>query len=264
LDRIGVKHGGKAADFGCGTGSTLPWFARQVGPGGNVVGIDASASQLSIAERRCSALDLTNVTLVEADVYSTGLPRDAFDLVHCRLLLCHLQRPEDAIREMAAVTKPGGTVVCFDIDMHELCTIPRTAPYERLREIYLRRRQMDGLDDDLASRLPAVIAAAGLRDLEMTYIQPVTFRGEEKRFWEYTFAESAERTLAKGLLGNGARGAPRRHSCRRTRRQNRRCPGPYPGLLGKEAGTMNIDAASPERMCVDRYHVDPGFGGLPS
>jgi ubiquinone/menaquinone biosynthesis C-methylase UbiE len=169
-------------------------------PGFRVVGLDASASQLAIAEQRCTALGLTNVTFVEADVYSTGLPRNTFDVVHCRLLLCHLQRPEAAIREMADITRPGGTVVCCDIDMHELYTLPRTAPFERLREIYLRRRHMDGLDNHLASRLPALLSAAGLRDLEMAFIQPVAFRGEEKRLWEYTFAESAERTLEKGLV----------------------------------------------------------------
>jgi hypothetical protein len=34
----------------------------------------------------------------------------------------------------------------------------------------------------------------------MSFIHPVYIRGEQKRLWELTFAESAARTLEKGLI----------------------------------------------------------------
>ena len=200
LATIGISQGDNVADFGCGTGATIPWFAKQVGPTGEVLGLDASAAQLAIAKQNCIDAGLSNVRFVESDVYATGLPRDTFDAVHCRLLLCHLQRPVDAIQEMADVVRPGGVVVCFDLDLDGLFTMPQTDCYDQLRELYIERRQQDGLDKTLSAKLPSLMIAAGLAAPEMAFIHPVYLRGEKKRLWEFTFAESAERTLAKKLI----------------------------------------------------------------
>jgi SAM-dependent methyltransferase len=201
LETMGIRQGDYVADFGCGTGTSIPWFAKQVGSSGEVLGLDANAAQLAIARQNCIDAGLTNVRFVEADVYTTGLPRNSFDVVHCRLLLCHLQRPGDAIQEMADIARPGGVVVCFDIDLEGLFTMPQTDGYDRLRELYLERRRLDGLDNALGSKLPTLLSAAGLAEPEMAFIHPVYLRGEKKRLWEFTFEESAERTLEKKLIG---------------------------------------------------------------
>jgi SAM-dependent methyltransferase len=201
LETFGISQGDRVADFGCGTGATIPWFAEKVGSSGEILGLDASTAQLAVARQNCINAGLTNVRLVEADVYTTGLPRNSFDVVHCRLLLCHLQRPFDAIQEMADVTRPGGVVVCFELDLGGLFTMPQTECYNRLRELYLERRRLDGLDNALGSKLPTLLSVAGLIDPEMAFIHPVYLRGEKKRLWEFTFGESATRTLEKKLIG---------------------------------------------------------------
>jgi ubiquinone/menaquinone biosynthesis C-methylase UbiE len=200
LSSIGVHSGQQVVDFGCGTGSTIPWLARKVGPDGTVLGLDASADQLAIAQQFCTDAGIVNAKFHLADVYETGLPRNTFDLAHCRLLLCHLQHPQTAIQEMADTVKPGGKVVCFDIDLEQLFSIPNTEAYAQLRDLYLERRKLDGLDNTLTSKVPYYLCAAGLVDVEMSFIHPVYFRGEQKRLWELTFAESAARTLEKGLI----------------------------------------------------------------
>jgi SAM-dependent methyltransferase len=200
LSAIGVQAGQYVVDFGCGTGSTIPWLARQVGPGGTVLGLDASADQLAVARQFCADAGIVNVRFLQADVYATGLPHNTFDLAHCRLLLCHLQRPQDAIQEMADTVKPGGRMVCFDIDLEQLFTIPQTDSYARLRDLYIKRRSLDGLDRKLCSKLPNYLCAAGLVGPEMAFIHPVYFRGSQKRLWEMTFAESSARTLESGLI----------------------------------------------------------------
>ncbi len=200
LARIGIPEGGRVVDFGCGTGATLPWFSHKVGAGGEVVGHDASKEQLGVAQQKCTDLGLTNVGFVEASAYKSGLLHNSFDIAHCRLLLCHLQQPLEALREMAALVRPGGAVICFDLDLKGLHSIPHTPCYEILREIYLERRKSDGLDNELNLHLPGMMQEVGLVDVEMALIHPIYFRGEEKRLWEYTFAESRARTLEKKLL----------------------------------------------------------------
>ena len=201
LGRVGVQSGYRVVDFGCGTGSTLPWFSKQVGEYGEVIALDASADQLAIATRNCKSAGLKNIRFVEASAYTTGLPRESVDLAHCRLVLCHLQNPLDALREMAAVVKPGGVVVCFDADIAAIFTIPRTECYERMCAIYLERRRLDGLENAMGLKFPAMMAQVGLVDTEMAFIHPVYLRSEAKRLWEYSFNESEARTLERNLIG---------------------------------------------------------------
>jgi ubiquinone/menaquinone biosynthesis C-methylase UbiE len=63
------------------------------------------------------------------------LPRNYFDVVHCRMLLCHLTSPLDALREMAAIARPGGLIICFDVDLTGLFSIPATDCYARVQEL---------------------------------------------------------------------------------------------------------------------------------
>ena len=129
-----------------------------------------------------------------------ALGSDRFDVAHCRLLLCHLQRPQDCVLEMTRTVKPGGMVVCADIDLARLTSIPATPAYTKMRDLYLERRQMDGLVNDIGPKLAGPMLNAGLTDPEMAIFQPVYFRGEKKRLWELTFTESSARTLEKGII----------------------------------------------------------------
>jgi ubiquinone/menaquinone biosynthesis C-methylase UbiE len=82
-----------------------------VGPGGEVTAVDVSAEQLSIAESQAKADGHRNIRFINVTAYDTGLPRNYFDVVHCRMLLCHLASPLDALREMAAIARPGGLII---------------------------------------------------------------------------------------------------------------------------------------------------------
>ena len=201
LSQIGIQPGHHVIDFGCGTGSTLPWFSKQVGKSGEVIGLDQSVEQLAIAEANCKALGLSNLRFLQASADASGLARESVDLAHCRLVLCHLQNPLDALKEMAAVVKPGGVVVCFDIELAQIFSVPSTSCYERMCAIYLERRRLDGLENAIGSKFPSLMAAVGLVQTEMAFIHPVYFRSEKKRLWEYTFKEAEARTLERKLIG---------------------------------------------------------------
>jgi ubiquinone/menaquinone biosynthesis C-methylase UbiE len=199
LGAIGIARGSHVADLGCGTGNTLRWFAAQVGIDGEVVGIDQSIEQLAVARANAEAAGHHNVRLIEASIYETRLPRDAFDVVHARLVLCHLSRPLDALREMAAIAKPGGLVVAFDCDIDGLRSIPPTAAYERTRELFEARTALRGSDPHTGAKLPRLFLDAGLPKPEMALIHPIYLRGEGKRLWEYTLLEGAPFMIEKRL-----------------------------------------------------------------
>src|SRR5262249_57587419 len=85
LSKIGIPRAGRAADIACGTGTTTVWLAKEVGPEGEVIGLDISADQIKVAAQRAAAQGATNIQFLEARAYDTGLASSAFDIVHCRL-----------------------------------------------------------------------------------------------------------------------------------------------------------------------------------
>src|SRR5262245_34421720 len=64
MTAVGIPHGGRVADIGCGTGNTTRWFADKVGPEGQVVAVDISANQLAVAQRSAEAQGLGNIHFV--------------------------------------------------------------------------------------------------------------------------------------------------------------------------------------------------------
>jgi SAM-dependent methyltransferase len=199
---IGIPRGGHVADIGCGTGNATRWFSRNVGPAGEVTAVDASADQLAVARNQAEADGHGNIHFVHASAYDTGLPRDHFDVVHCRLLLCHLVRPLDALREMASITKPGGVMICFDADLTGLFSVPATDCYVRLQTLFISHQRLRGIDDALGLNLPCLFRQVGLVDSDMAFIHPVYLRGERKRLWECSFLEASPHFVKAGLISD--------------------------------------------------------------
>jgi SAM-dependent methyltransferase len=199
MTAIGIPRGGRVADIGCGTGSTTRWFANKVGPEGQISAVDISADQLAVAQSSAEARGLSNINFVRASAYDTGLPRDYFDVVHCRLLLCHLVRPLDALREMAAIARPGGLVICFDLDITGSFSVPATECYSRLRALAASDQRLRGIDDARGLNLPHLFRQVGLVEPEIAFIHPVYLRGERKRLWEYSFFEASPHFIKSGL-----------------------------------------------------------------
>lgn len=193
---LGIPEGGRVADIGCGTGNAARWFARQTGTKGEVTALDVSDDQLAIAREAALRDGLDNINFVEGDAYATSLPRDHFDVVHCRFLLCHLRRPSDALREMVAICRPGGLVICCDVDLGGIASTPATHGNDRMRELFESGVRLRGLDPTVGMRMPRMFIAAGLPNPDFAISQPAFLRGEGERLWEYTYLEGLEARIA--------------------------------------------------------------------
>lgn len=199
LLELGVTSGWRVADLGCGTGTVSRWLAAQVGQSGEVVGADLSAEQLVVATREASRLRLPQLCHVQASVYDTGLPRGHFDLVYSRFLLCHVGDPAAGVREMRALLKPGGVLLCEDVDVASVSCDPPSPRYDRMRDLMLALGRSRGVDYCLGPRLHRIFRQEGFAQPRVRIDQPVLARGETKRFWEYTFLEAAPAMLQAGL-----------------------------------------------------------------
>ena len=195
----GLAAGWRVADVGCGVGDMSCWLGERVGPQGGVVAMDVSADQLLHGREQAVRRGLGNVSFVEGSAYEPGLPPGEFDLAFCRFLLCHLQRPADALAQMAALLRPGGTLVAQDMVMTSMFSDPPSRAYSRFAELSVEVGAALGVDYDVGRRLFGMFRDLGLTELSVSVHQPAFATGERKRLWEYTFLEAAPGAAAAGI-----------------------------------------------------------------
>ncbi|PTM96843.1 methyltransferase family protein [Streptomyces sp. VMFN-G11Ma] len=105
-----LREGDRVLDAGCGTGRALTPLRAAVGPSGVVVGADLTPAMLQAAERAGRHRD---GQLLLADVAVLPLRSRSLDAVFAAGLIAHLPDPEENLRELARVVRPGGTLALF-------------------------------------------------------------------------------------------------------------------------------------------------------
>jgi SAM-dependent methyltransferase len=209
LDRVGLGAGGQALDLGCGPLGVLDLMAERVGPSGRVVGLDREQRFLAMAVRSLRERGVDGVDLVTGDATDTGLPGGTFDLVHERLVLVNVPRPDAVIAEMVRLTRPGGCVAVQDVDWLSWTCVPAHPDWPRLQAALAAVWSGDVY---LGRTLPALLRAAGLVDVQVQAHLRVLRPDEPYHRLLLRFAEiHRDRILdAGGLTGTELDGCVRR------------------------------------------------------
>jgi ubiquinone/menaquinone biosynthesis C-methylase UbiE len=176
-----MQPGHKVLDVGCGAGMDTVALGQVVGSTGHVWGVDTDAAMVAEANQRADNSGVSAwVKHQQAD--ATALPWEAneFDACRSERLFQHLASPEQALAEMARVTKPGGWVVVLDTDWGTLSTDTEEPNIERRltrvcvdrclqngysgRQLYrlFRRRN---LKDITIEMIPAIVTSYALARL---------------------------------------------------------------------------------------------------
>ena len=104
------------ADLGTGTGYLLPHLARHFD---RVIAVDISSAMLQQAERRITPGDnLTQIEFHEGRLEQLPLKPASVDLCLAILMLHHLDNLDQAVPELARVTRKGGQVLIVDFEPH--------------------------------------------------------------------------------------------------------------------------------------------------
>ena len=113
LEAASVQPGSRVLDVAAGTGDQTLMAARRVGPTGNVLATDDSASMLKVAAEAARNEGLTNVETRVMNAENLALDADSFDAVICRNALMLFPNPAKALTEMRRVVKPGSKVAAM-------------------------------------------------------------------------------------------------------------------------------------------------------
>lgn len=162
-DLAGVAPGQRALDVGCGPGSLLTELVARLGPD-DVAGAEPSEPFVTAARERHPGVD---VRLGPAE----ALPFEgaSFDTALAQLVVHFMRDPVAGLREMARVTRSGGTVAA--------CVWDYGGRRDPFRVFWAAARSLDPAvsdESDLAGvrdgHLAELMSVAGLTDVAATQI----------------------------------------------------------------------------------------------
>lgn len=117
-------QGKTVLEAGCGAGR---FTELMVQAGALVHAIDLS---VAVEANKDNIGDPSNYTVAQASLLTPPFPREAFDLVLCLGVLQHLPSPEEGIRSLWTMVKPGGRLV-IDHYTWSLSLVTKLAPFYR-------------------------------------------------------------------------------------------------------------------------------------
>jgi ubiquinone/menaquinone biosynthesis C-methylase UbiE len=166
---LAVRDGSHVLDVGCGTGDDALALAELVGATGQVVGIDSSAVMIEVAQQRAAGRALP-VTFAVGDAHHLTFADGTFDGCRADRVFQHLAQPDQALRELVRVVKPGATVVVADPDWETLAIDASDAA--------VTRRVVEGVCSDtrnarMGRQLPRLLRRVGLVEVGVIPVTPI-------------------------------------------------------------------------------------------
>ncbi len=215
---LGLRPGMTIVDVGCGTGDFTRYLAR-LNPGrGRIIGVDARAASIKAAEAETRKAGLSKrIVFKVGDVNKLPLDDNYADLTCCRTLLMHLPDPLVAVKEMARVVRPGGSVVAVEPGGMRTFHDPTDHKFTELALAVEKAyragiRKLERKDFAIGEKLPGIFQEAGLVGVRAE-VQADTWTNSDPRRklrdvrdeikFEWQMFKDNEKTERRYLLAGG-------------------------------------------------------------
>ncbi len=148
-----LPHDRTVADIGAGAGYMLPALARHFR---KVIAIDPVPEMLDIAQKRCTAEDLTNVIFRLGDLSDLPMRTRQVDIAIAVLVLHHVPNVENGLAEIHRIMRDGGQLLIVEQSPHTMMDF-----HERMQDL---RTGFDRL------ALSKMLKRAGFADIRVSTI----------------------------------------------------------------------------------------------
>ena len=257
LEKAGIDRSARVLDAGCGDGRyTLALVERF---GFSLDALDLAAASLEATRARAEAAGRSaQIRLLQAPLDAIPVAAGSYDLVWCRLVVCHLDDPGPALRELGRVLAEDG-LLCLTFARAQP-GLPGAVGLRLRSGLHLGAHSLD------RDHLEEAVALAGLER-----VSSLDLGGEiaEARELEDGRCSQALRTLAAWSRDEAAviaaMGRPAYEAARATHewylRQMLGELGYETWLLRRRAGSPTVDAARP-LTGLSRTSIGPASGDL--
>jgi SAM-dependent methyltransferase len=159
--------GSLVLEAGCGVGAQTRILARR-SPSAHFVSVDVFAKSLALAREAIEREGLGNVEFKQANLLALPFSEATFDHVFVCFVLEHLRRPEDALRALLRVLRPGGSLTVIEGDHGSAFFHPQSARATRTIECLSEAQAAAGGDSLIGRRLYPLLRSVGLDDVQVS------------------------------------------------------------------------------------------------
>ncbi len=168
------SKGDHILDAGCGSGDVHITLAQNF-KNLKIDAFDFSDIRIKQAEKKSKQLGFHTINYFQSDIYKINAPDGTYDKVICRFVLEHLDKPNDAMKELQRVLKKGGHLYIIDLD-GILFNIESES--KQLNTFLARLKDKFTFDLFIGRKLPGYLKKIGFNKIN-THIDCMNFANEQ-------------------------------------------------------------------------------------
>ncbi len=201
--------GCRILEAGCGVGAQTVTLARN-SPQAMITAVDISEASAGEARRKVAAEGLTNVQVLQADIFNLPFEPGSFDHLFLCFVLEHLPQPVEALRILMDFVKPGGTITVIEGDHGSAYFYPDSAAAHRAISCQVELQRRAGGNAMIGRQLYPLLCQAGFSEVcvspRMVYVdssKPELVEGFTRRTFTAMIEGVREQAVGTGIIEPG-------------------------------------------------------------